>query len=113
MRYAQIVMGPAGSGKSTYCSTLAAHGQVCIKMCASRWLVFGLHFLSVLEEQMISKLFILNICIHYTKPKKDNFYVFFFLISLSFEILEVLLKVQKNEPKRFLTLWTEVGGGAK
>ena len=33
MRYAQIVMGPAGSGKSTYCSTLAAHGQVvmCIK----------------------------------------------------------------------------------
>ncbi|XP_023333678.1 GPN-loop GTPase 3-like [Eurytemora carolleeae] len=27
MRYAQIVMGPAGSGKSTYCSTLAAHGQ--------------------------------------------------------------------------------------
>ena len=28
MRYAQIVMGPAGSGKSTYCSTLAAHGQV-------------------------------------------------------------------------------------
>lgn len=28
MRYAQIVMGPAGSGKSTYCSVLAAHGQV-------------------------------------------------------------------------------------
>jgi len=27
MRYAQIVMGPAGSGKSTYCSTLAAHAQ--------------------------------------------------------------------------------------
>merc|ERR1719334_3094819 len=27
MRYAQIVMGPAGSGKSTYCSALAAHGQ--------------------------------------------------------------------------------------
>ena len=39
MRYAQIVMGPAGSGKSTYCSTLAAHGQVgmCIKF---------IHFLS-------------------------------------------------------------------
>ena len=30
MRYAQIVMGPAGSGKSTYCSALAAHGQVII-----------------------------------------------------------------------------------
>lgn len=27
MRYAQIVMGPAGSGKSTYCSTYAAHGE--------------------------------------------------------------------------------------
>eukprot|EP00088_Acartia_fossae_P010465 TRINITY_DN1522_c0_g1_i1.p1 TRINITY_DN1522_c0_g1~~TRINITY_DN1522_c0_g1_i1.p1 ORF type:complete len:277 (+),score=68.64 TRINITY_DN1522_c0_g1_i1:31-861(+) len=25
MRYCQIVMGPAGSGKSTYCSALAAH----------------------------------------------------------------------------------------
>lgn len=28
MRYAQLVMGPAGSGKSTYCSTLAQHAQV-------------------------------------------------------------------------------------
>lgn len=28
MRYAQLVMGPAGSGKSTYCSTLAKHGQI-------------------------------------------------------------------------------------
>ena len=28
MRYAQIVMGPAGSGKSTYCSALTAHAQV-------------------------------------------------------------------------------------
>lgn len=25
MRYAQLVMGPAGSGKSTYCSTIAKH----------------------------------------------------------------------------------------
>jgi GTPase SAR1 family protein len=29
MRYAQMVMGPAGSGKSTYCTALAAHGQDC------------------------------------------------------------------------------------
>ena len=28
MRYAQLVMGPAGSGKSTYCSTLANHAKV-------------------------------------------------------------------------------------
>jgi len=28
MRYAQIVMGPAGSGKSTYCSTLVKHAEV-------------------------------------------------------------------------------------
>lgn len=28
MRFAQLVMGPAGSGKSTYCSTLATHAQV-------------------------------------------------------------------------------------
>lgn len=27
MRYCQIVMGPAGSGKSTYCSALASHAQ--------------------------------------------------------------------------------------
>ena len=27
MRYAQLVMGPAGSGKSTYCSTLVSHAQ--------------------------------------------------------------------------------------
>jgi GTPase SAR1 family protein len=27
MRYAQIVVGPAGSGKSTYCSTMVAHGE--------------------------------------------------------------------------------------
>jgi len=27
MRYAQILMGPAGSGKSTYCSAIAAHAQ--------------------------------------------------------------------------------------
>lgn len=27
MRYAQLVMGPAGSGKSTYCAAVAAHGQ--------------------------------------------------------------------------------------
>jgi len=27
MRYAQLVMGPAGSGKSTYCTALAAHAQ--------------------------------------------------------------------------------------
>lgn len=25
MRYAQFVMGPAGSGKSTYCSTIQRH----------------------------------------------------------------------------------------
>ena len=25
MRYAQLVCGPAGSGKSTYCAALAAH----------------------------------------------------------------------------------------
>jgi len=29
MRYAQLVMGPAGSGKSTYCSALVAHAQDC------------------------------------------------------------------------------------
>ena len=28
MRYGQIVMGPAGSGKSTYCSTLVKHAEV-------------------------------------------------------------------------------------
>ena len=28
MRYAQLIMGPAGSGKSTYCSTLVDHAQV-------------------------------------------------------------------------------------
>ena len=28
MRFAQLVMGPAGSGKSTYCTALAAHAQV-------------------------------------------------------------------------------------
>lgn len=28
MRYAQLVMGPAGSGKSTYCSTIAKHCEV-------------------------------------------------------------------------------------
>jgi len=28
MRYAQLVMGPAGSGKSTYCATLANHAKV-------------------------------------------------------------------------------------
>jgi Fe-S cluster assembly ATPase SufC len=28
MRYAQLVMGPAGSGKSTYCAAVAAHAQV-------------------------------------------------------------------------------------
>ena len=27
MRYAQLVIGPAGSGKSTYCSTLASHAE--------------------------------------------------------------------------------------
>ena len=27
MRYAQIVCGPAGSGKSTYCAAVSAHGQ--------------------------------------------------------------------------------------
>jgi len=27
MRYAQLVIGPAGSGKSTYCSTLAQHAE--------------------------------------------------------------------------------------
>lgn len=27
MKYAQIVVGPAGSGKSTYCSTIVAHGE--------------------------------------------------------------------------------------
>lgn len=26
MRYAQLVVGPAGSGKSTYCSSLAQYG---------------------------------------------------------------------------------------
>ena len=29
MRYGQIVMGPAGSGKSTYCSTLVKHAENC------------------------------------------------------------------------------------
>jgi len=29
MRYAQLVMGPAGSGKSTYCAALTAHAQDC------------------------------------------------------------------------------------
>ena len=28
MRYGQLVMGPAGSGKSTYCSTLVNHAKV-------------------------------------------------------------------------------------
>lgn len=28
MRYAQLVMGPAGSGKSTYCNTIAKHCEV-------------------------------------------------------------------------------------
>lgn len=28
MRYAQLVMGPAGSGKSTFCSTMAKHAEV-------------------------------------------------------------------------------------
>ena len=28
MRYAQLVMGPAGSGKSTYCSTFVKHNEV-------------------------------------------------------------------------------------
>jgi len=27
MRYAQLIIGPAGSGKSTYCSTLATHAE--------------------------------------------------------------------------------------
>ena len=27
MRYAQLVCGPAGSGKSTYCAALTAHAQ--------------------------------------------------------------------------------------
>lgn len=27
MKYAQIVVGPAGSGKSTYCSSLVKHGE--------------------------------------------------------------------------------------
>lgn len=27
MRYAQLVMGPAGSGKSTYCSNMVRHGE--------------------------------------------------------------------------------------
>jgi len=29
MRYAQLVMGPAGSGKSTYCAAVTAHAQDC------------------------------------------------------------------------------------
>lgn len=29
MRYAQLVMGPAGSGKSTYCAAITAHAQDC------------------------------------------------------------------------------------
>lgn len=29
MRYAQLVVGPAGSGKSTYCSALVKHGEAC------------------------------------------------------------------------------------
>jgi len=29
MRYAQLVMGPAGSGKSTYCAALVSHAQDC------------------------------------------------------------------------------------
>ena len=28
MRYAQLVMGPAGSGKSTFCATMAKHAEV-------------------------------------------------------------------------------------
>ena len=27
MRYAQLVVGPAGSGKSTYCAALVRHGE--------------------------------------------------------------------------------------
>lgn len=30
-RYAQLVMGPAGSGKSTYCSVIQKHAQICKK----------------------------------------------------------------------------------
>lgn len=30
-RYAQLVMGPAGSGKSTYCSVIQKHAQLCKK----------------------------------------------------------------------------------
>lgn len=29
MRYAQLIMGPAGSGKSTYCSTISKYAQDC------------------------------------------------------------------------------------
>ncbi|KAB7504497.1 GPN-loop GTPase 3 [Armadillidium nasatum] len=29
MRFAQLVVGPAGSGKSTYCATLQTHGEDC------------------------------------------------------------------------------------
>ena len=28
-RYAQLVMGPAGSGKSTYCSVIQKHAEIC------------------------------------------------------------------------------------
>lgn len=28
MRYAQLVMGPAGSGKSTFCSVVARHAEI-------------------------------------------------------------------------------------
>lgn len=29
MRFCQVVIGPAGSGKSTYCSAMVKHGEVC------------------------------------------------------------------------------------
>ncbi|KAK6634204.1 hypothetical protein RUM44_004812 [Polyplax serrata] len=32
MRYAQLVVGPAGSGKSTYCSVLAEHASNCNRL---------------------------------------------------------------------------------
>jgi hypothetical protein len=32
MKFAQLVIGPAGSGKSTYCDTIQQHGRACRRM---------------------------------------------------------------------------------
>jgi hypothetical protein len=32
MKFAQLIIGPAGSGKSTYCDTMQQHGKACRRM---------------------------------------------------------------------------------